>query len=126
MKINNIIIKTRVRKDLGDLTSLKKSLETYGLLYPIIINSKNVLITGERRLTAAKELGWEEIDVIVKNISYKDALTLELEENTLRKEFETIELIQGIQKQQALHSNNIFYKIFYFFKNFWSNLFHKK
>ena len=48
MKIHDIIIKHRIRKDLGDLSSLKQSIEKYGLLHPIIINKKNELISGER------------------------------------------------------------------------------
>ena len=55
--IAQIKIKRRVRKDLGNLDDLKDSLRTYGLLNPITINSKYELIAGERRLTAAKEIG---------------------------------------------------------------------
>ena len=62
VKISDIKIKKRVRKDLGDLEGLKDSLKLYGLLNPITINSKYELVAGERRLNAAKELGWEKIN----------------------------------------------------------------
>ena len=68
--IANIKVKRRVRKDLGSLEELKASLRTYGLLNPITINSKYELIAGERRLTAAKELGWTNIHAnIVDNLT---------------------------------------------------------
>ena len=54
VNIDDIKIKKRVRKDLGDLDALKNSLRTYGLLNPITITRDYELIAGERRLQAAK------------------------------------------------------------------------
>ena len=65
VKIDDIKIKKRVRRDLGDLEALKESLRLYGLLNPITLNSKYELIAGERRLEAAKSLGWERFNAIV-------------------------------------------------------------
>ncbi len=126
MKINDIIIKERIRKDLGDLSLLKKSIEKYGLLHPIIINKNNQLVSGERRLTAAKELGWEEIDVVIKELSYKEALNIELTENTTRKDFDNPELAHGLKKHQRIYSKNIFIKISVFFQQLFEKIFPKK
>jgi len=124
MNINNIIIKKqRIRKNLGDLSSLKQSLEKHGLLYPIIITPKYQLIAGKRRLQAAKELGWEEIDVIIKDMNFSQAYSIELEENTTRKEFTNSELIEGLKTEHKLNTHNIFYKIFYYFQNIFRSLF---
>ena len=38
VKIEDIKIKDRIRKDLGNLEDLKDSLRTYGLLNPVTIN----------------------------------------------------------------------------------------
>ncbi len=94
VKIDDIKIKKRVRRDLGDLEALKDSLKQYGLMNPITLNSKYELVAGERRLEAAKSLGWERINAIVldKNVDKLHQLEMELEENNQRKEFTDDEL----------------------------------
>lgn len=65
VKINDIIIGPRIRQEAGDLFRLKDSIQKMGLLNPIIINEKNELISGFRRLEACKQLGWTDVEVIV-------------------------------------------------------------
>ena len=68
MKINKIKVNKRFRKDLGDLESLKNSIQELGLLQPIVIDEKNNLIAGERRLKAFKELNKTDIPVYIVKI----------------------------------------------------------
>ena len=115
--IAQIKIKKRVRKDLGNLDDLKDSLRTYGLLNPITINSKYELIAGERRLTAAKEIGWTNINAnIIDNLSELEQLEMEIEENNQRKEFTDSELLEGYRRLERLRNPGFFYKIYLFFK----------
>ena len=103
VNINDIKIKKRVRRDLGDLEALKNSLRTYGLLNPITINGKYELIAGERRLQAAKQLGWTNINAVVQNnLSEIEELEMELEENNQRKEFTSEELLDGYRGLKSL------------------------
>jgi len=89
--ISEIIITERFRKDLGDLNGLSRSIQEVGLLHPIVINERDELIAGQRRLQACKKLGWTEIPVHVVNI---DNLTAgEFEENTNRKDFTISEIV---------------------------------
>ena len=112
INISEIKVKKRVRKDLGDLDALKESLRRYGLLNPITIDNKNRLIAGERRLEAAKLLGWTNINaVVVNNISAITKLELELEENNQRKEFTDAELLEGYKRLERLRNPSIFRKI---------------
>lgn len=112
VNISEIKVKKRVRKDLGDLDALKDSLRRYGLLNPITIDNKNRLIAGERRLEAAKLLGWTNINaVVVNNISAVTKLELELEENNQRKEFTDAELLEGYKRLERLRNPSIFRKI---------------
>lgn len=105
VNINDIKIKKRVRRDLGDLEALKNSLRTYGLLNPITINGKYELIAGERRLQAAKQLGWTNINAVVQNnLSEVEELEMELEENNQRKEFTSEELLDGYRRLEKLRN----------------------
>ena len=105
VNINDIKIKKRVRRDLGDLEALKNSLRTYGLLNPITINGKYELIAGERRLQAAKQLGWTNINAVVQNnLSEIEELEMELEENNQRKEFTSEELLDGYRRLEKLRN----------------------
>ncbi len=121
--IKDIKIKKRVRKDLGNLEDLKDSLRTYGLLNPITLNSKYELIAGERRLSAAKLLGWTSINAnIVDNLSEIDQLEMEIEENNQRKEFTDAELMEGYKRLQKLRNPGFFYRIYLFFKHLFQKI----
>lgn len=52
--IQDIVVKDRFRKDKGDIDGLMKSIKELGLLQPIGVTRDNVLVFGERRLTAAE------------------------------------------------------------------------
>ena len=102
MKINNIKIKNRFRKDLGNLESLKKSIQEIGLLQPIVIDEQNNLIAGYRRLCAFQELRKTDIDVNIVNII--NALQGEYDENVIRKSFvpsEAVAIWNAIEKKSG-------------------------
>ncbi len=121
--IKDIKIKKRVRKDLGNLEDLKDSLQTYGLLNPITLNSRHELIAGERRLQAAIQLGWTSINAnIIDNISEIDQLEMEIEENNQRKEFTDAELMEGYKRLNKLKNPGFFYRIFLFFKRLFQKI----
>ena len=54
--------------DLSNIEDLVKSIEEVGLLQPLIINKKNQILSGHRRYQAIKILGWDEVEVEVKDI----------------------------------------------------------
>lgn len=89
MNVDSITIGTRYRRDLGDIAELAASMKDVGLLQPIVITPDRVLVAGERRLTAAKELGWTDIEVhVVDDLDTAAALLrAERDENTCRKDF---------------------------------------
>ena len=130
VKIDDIKIKKRVRQNLGDMDALKESLRMYGLLNPITLNDNNELIAGERRLQAAKALGWTNINaVVLSNITPAEQLELELEENNQRKEFTKEELLEGYRRLERLRNPSIFMRIFAALQRFFhwfTGLFKKK
>ena len=123
VQIKDIKIRKRVRKDLGNLEDLKDSLRTYGLLNPITIKRRYELIAGERRLQAATQLGWTNIQAnIVDNLTDIEQLEMELEENNQRKEFTDDELLEGYKRLEKLRNPGFFYKIYLFFKHLWEKI----
>lgn len=87
MKIADIQIGKRMRKDFGDIDDLASSMSRLGQIQPIVV-SGNELIAGERRLRAAMLLGWEDVKTV--DMADLDEVTkkeIELEENVKRKEF---------------------------------------
>ena len=112
LNIDEIKVKKRVRKDLGDLTTLKDSMKRYGLLNPITVNSKHELVAGQRRLESAKELGWTSIPVKVLDITDRiSQLEIELEENTQRSDFTDEELMAGYEELEKLRNPGFFKKL---------------
>ena len=121
--INKIKVRKRVRKDLGDLRPLMDSLRTYGLMNPITINSKYELVAAERRLEAAKAIGWPMIDAIIlsQDVNAVTKLEMEIEENNQRKEFTDEELLDGYKRLNRLKNPSIFRR----FLNFLVRIFEK-
>lgn len=119
VKIEDIKVKKRVRRDLGDLTSLKDSMHRYGLMNPITLNSNYELVAGERRLEAAKSLGWERINanILDSNIDNIRQLEMELEENNQRKEFTDEELMEGYKRLEKLKNPPLIMRILKFIAN---------
>ncbi len=79
--------RARIRRDLGPIEDLALSLDSFGLLHPVHVyasHGRYRLIAGERRLQAARKLGWTSIDAMVRDPDENDLL-LELVENTQRK-----------------------------------------
>jgi len=69
--IQTIIVRNRIRQDLGDIDELSNSIKQVGLLQPIGVNKNNILIFGQRRLEAIKKLGWKEIPSIILEVGYE-------------------------------------------------------
>jgi ParB family chromosome partitioning protein len=110
--VKDIIIRKRIRKDMGDIEVLAESLKNHGQISPIVISRKNVLIAGGRRLEAAKSLGWRTINaVILENSTELSRLELEIEENTQRRDFTIEELAEATKKLYRMQNPGFFRRI---------------
>lgn len=119
IRMDQIIIKDRVREEIGDLTSLMESMTKFGLLNPITISDEFELLAGFRRYTAAKELGWSEIDAHVVDARTKlEKFEVEMEENLTRKDFTPKELEKSLKIREKLSSRGL-KKLLFWLKKFW-------
>ena len=67
---------------------LKASLEKFGLVDPIIINSDNTVIGGHQRLKIVRELGASEVPTVRVNLSKEDEKELNIRLNKNTGEFD--------------------------------------
>ncbi len=124
MKINEIIVKRRIRKDLGDLSQLTTSISKNGLLNPILVTKNKELIAGERRLESAKKLGWQTIDIrIMDTFSESKKLEMELDENIYRRNLSSDELADGYIRLDKLAHPGFLKKLWTIIINFFKRLF---
>lgn len=87
MRIADIEIGDRRREDMGDIEGLAASIRRYGLLHPVVVDSGNRLVAGERRIRASQSLGLLEIEVRpFGELSGTERHEIELEENLRRKD----------------------------------------
>ncbi len=103
VSVERIRLKKRIREDLGDLETLKSSISEYGLFNPVLVDSEYNLIAGERRLRAAQELGWTQIEVrVLDRLDGVALLDAEVHENLLRKDFTEKEIAKSIEEKKRL------------------------
>jgi ParB family transcriptional regulator, chromosome partitioning protein len=67
MSVDEIRVGRRHRRDLGDVDALAASMRELGLLHPIVVTPDGLLLCGERRLCAARLLGWNKIPVTIRS-----------------------------------------------------------
>jgi ParB family chromosome partitioning protein len=86
-----------------DVSSLKQSIISVGLIHPLAINPDNELLAGARRFQAISELGWEEVPV---QVIERDVLVQELisiDENLVRTPLTSIELEQSLNRGREIY-----------------------
>ncbi len=107
MKIEEIQVGFRYRRDLGDLRALANSIEEVGLLHPVVVTPNGRLIAGQRRLEACRLLEWVDIPVTVVDLI--QAARGEAHENFLRKDLLPSEIvalkraIEPLERREARH-----------------------
>jgi ParB family chromosome partitioning protein len=92
----------RTHFDPAELTDLTRSIESSGLLQPIVVRSAGAgtyeLIAGERRWRAVQQLGWTNVPAVVKEADDRTLLTLALVENLQRDDLSPIDEALGYQR----------------------------
>lgn len=90
-----------VRKHIGDLADLENSIDSLGLLQPIIVRSskgKLEVVVGQRRFLACKALGWTTIPAVKRDMTDREALVLSLTENVQTDSIDPIDRAQAAKR----------------------------
>jgi ParB family transcriptional regulator, chromosome partitioning protein len=91
------------RRSLGDISELAASIQSVGLLEPLLVwepngNGRLHLIAGQRRLKACQEAGLKTVPVIVRQLDDVARLEALLIENLHRKDIDPIEEADGYNR----------------------------
>jgi len=129
VNLNQIYVPdTRIRRNMNSLESLKLSLQSAGMLEPVLVKAtpENLsypyeLLAGYRRYKAASELGWAEIPVILHTPENTlQALDMAIHENMERINYSPLELSELVLQRkiawETLHGkleNNTLSEEFY-------------
>jgi ParB family chromosome partitioning protein len=110
--LDEIIVKKRVRKDMGNIVALADSMKRYGQMSPILLNSRNQLVAGGRRLAAARYLGWRTINATIMDTGGDLAmLEYEVEENLQRQNFTEDEMAHAALRLNKLRNPGFFRRV---------------
>ena len=94
--------------DEGGLDELARSMNSNGLLQPIVVRPilegrkgtiRYMLVAGERRWRAARKLGWKTIPAIIRtDLTIEEAAKLQLLENIVRRDLNPVEEARAFKK----------------------------
>ena len=82
---------------------IKRSIEEFGYVQPLIVNKDHTIIGGHQRLTVLKDLGFDEIDVIVVDVDKTQEKALNLALNKITGRWDS-KLLNGLL--QDLNTNS--------------------
>lgn len=107
--ISSIVVNRdeRQRKKLEGIEELAESIHRIGLINALVVTPDLVLVAGERRLTAAKSIGWTSIPVqYTTDLSDYELAVIELEENVKRVDLSWQDECLAIEKFHTLKAAN--------------------
>jgi ParB family transcriptional regulator, chromosome partitioning protein len=88
------------------MAQLVQSVQEHGILEPLLVRpigeDKYELLAGERRLRAAQEIGLEEVPIVSREFSDRQALQVALIENLQREDLNPVEETEAVMELLAL------------------------
>lgn len=103
INIDDIVVTNKYLRLNDDVDTLKQSIDTVGLIHPLVINSQNELLAGGRRYSALKELGWSKIPVIVAEGSALEQELISIEENMIRQKLNSVEFEACLRRAKDIY-----------------------
>jgi len=98
----------RMNIDENNINQLAESIKKFGIIHPLAVRKQDELyelISGQRRLSAAKMIGLQEVPAVILQISEEEAQELALTENLQRSSLTAIE--EAKSYQQIIQQNKI-------------------
>ncbi|MDO9180935.1 MAG: ParB N-terminal domain-containing protein, partial [Bacteriovorax sp.] len=86
-----------------DVTDLEKSIQTVGLIAPLVISSDNVILAGARRFQALLNLGYTETPVVIIDKGELEKELISIDENLVRKDLNKIEIEGHLRRAKEIY-----------------------
>ena len=105
-EIDPSINQPRKKFDEEKLRELAQSIETYGIVQPIIVRENDgrfTIIAGERRYRAARMAGLKTVPVVVKDYTAGEFMEVSLVENIQREDLNPVEEAQAMRMLMNEH-----------------------
>lgn len=88
-----------------DVTELEKSIQTLGLIAPLVISTDNVILAGARRYQALLNLGYTEAPVMVVDKNELEKELVSIDENLVRKDLSKIEIESHLRRAKEIYQD---------------------
>lgn len=86
-----------------DVHELVISIKSVGLIHPLTVNSKNVLLAGGRRFHACRLLGMTEVPVVVVEKDEMEQELISIDENIVRKPLDKMEFEKCLNRGREIY-----------------------
>lgn len=88
-----------------DVSDLEKSIQTLGLIAPLVISSDNVILAGARRYQALLNLGYTSAPVMVVDRGPLEKELVSIDENLVRKDLSKIEIESHLRRAKEIYQS---------------------
>jgi ParB family chromosome partitioning protein len=85
------------------VAQLADSIREVGLLNPVTVTPKNILVAGLHRLKACTLLGWSDVPVVVADLQGQKRELAEIDENLIRSELTMLERSEFLAMRKAIY-----------------------
>ena len=86
-----------------DVTDLEKSIQTVGLIAPLVISTDNVILAGARRFQALLNLGYTEAPVVIVDKGDLEKELISIDENLVRKDLSKLEIEGHLRRAKEIY-----------------------
>ena len=86
-----------------DVSELEKSIQTLGLIAPIVISPDNVILAGARRYQALLNLGYTDAPVMIVDKGALECELVSIDENLVRKDLTKLEVEGHLRRAKEIY-----------------------
>ncbi|MES2526466.1 MAG: ParB N-terminal domain-containing protein [Bdellovibrionota bacterium] len=86
-----------------DVSDLEKSIQTLGLIAPLVISPDNVILAGARRYQALLNLGHTSAPVMIVDRNELETELVSIDENLVRKDLSKIEIEAHLRRAREIY-----------------------